>query len=321
MKQSPTPSIRRQAAQWLVRLDHQADAETRQAFDAWLALDPQHGAAVARLRDHLAPLQRLPAQPASAALRRTALARSPGRRITSLAVVALIGSSALLGTVYLQRGFISPDLSTHSDERRSERLADGSRIELDGDSAVDLQLDSRQRRVRLLRGQILVDVAKDPDRPFYVTTAQGSVRALGTRFIVERLEDATIVTMLESATQIDSAGRSQVLNAGQRLRLDSSGPGPVQQVDSPALQNAWNDHQLLADDQPLPQVLERLARHRKGLLFFDKKALSRLHITAMLPGKDSDQALRLLARTLPIQIKQYTPWLTFVSLKPDTDQK
>ena len=159
-----------------------------------------------------------------------------------------------------------------------------------------------------------MEVAKDPARPFSVVTAQGSIRALGTRFLVEQLDDATQVTMLESATRIDAGGRSQTLNAGQRLRFDANGPGAVEQVDSQALQNAWDDRQLLAYNQPLTDVLERLARHRKGLVLFDKQALSALRVTVMLPTDDSDRALRLLARTLPIEISHYTPWLTRVTL-------
>lgn len=315
------PTIRRQAAEWLVRLDHQPDTETQQAFAQWLALDPRHGQVIARLQGHLTPLHALPAQPASGALRRAAKARNPSRTLTSLALVALFGASTLLGSAYLQRGFVHADLHTANSERHHERLADGSQINLDASSAVDLQWDSQQRRVNLLRGEILVEVAKDPLRPFYVTTPQGSIRALGTRFIVERLEDATRVTMLESSTQIDSAGRSQVLNAGQQLRFDATGPGQVQEVDSLALQNAWDDHQLLAYHQPLSDVLERLARHRKGLVLFDKQALAALRVTVMVPTDDSDRALRLLARTLPIQVRQYTPWLTLVSLTPDSHQE
>ena len=148
---------------------------------------------------------------------------------------------------------------------------------------------------------------------------EGRLRALGTRFLVEQLDDATQVTMLESATRIDAGGRSQTLNAGQRLRFDANGPGAVAQVDSQALQNAWDDRQLLAYNQPLTDVLERLARHRKGLVLFDKQALSALRVTVMLPTDDSDRALRLLARTLPIEISHYTPWLTRVTLV--TEQK
>jgi transmembrane sensor len=40
-----------------------------------------------------------------------------------------------------------------------------------------------------------------------------------------------------------------------------------------------------------------------------------LRVTAVLPADDSQRALRLLARSLPIKIEHYTPWITRVSLE------
>ena len=304
-----TPTILRQAAEWLVRLDHQPDAASQQAFHAWLAADPQHPLAVARLQGHLSPLKQAPAR---AALRR---ARQQPKAIKGLALGLLIGLLALPVYQYSQRGYLFADLSTASGQWQQQRLDDGSALQLDGGSAVDLHFDANQRRVRLLQGELLVDVAKDARRPFYVDTPQGSIRALGTRFIVERSGDATVVRMLESSTRIDSGTQQLTLNPGQRVRLEASGPGRVEAFDARAHEAAWNTHQLLANDEPLADVLERLGRHRSGLLLFDRQALHGLRVTVMLPFDDPARALRLLQRSLPIEISSYTPWVTRVSLK------
>lgn len=313
MKSSPSPEVLRQAAEWLVRLDHQADAATEQAFQAWLAADPQHRHSITRLQGHLLPLQQAPAR---AALRRARQPRAAATAAKCLALAVLLGLAAVPAYQYGQQGYLLADLSTASGQWRQQRLDDGSELQLESGSAVDLHFDPSQRRVQLLRGEILVNVAKDAQRPFYVDTPQGSIRALGTRFIVQRSGDATQVTMLESSTRIDSAGQQQVLGPGQRLRFDARGPGTVEQVDADALEQAWTHHQLLANDQPLADVLERLARHRPGLLLFDRQALQGLRVTVMLPTDDSDKALRLLQRTLPIEVSHYTPWLTRVTLTP-----
>ena len=121
--------------------------------------------------------------------------------------------------------------------------------------------------------------------------------------------------MLESSTRIDSATQQLTLNPGQRVRLDAQGPGNVEKFDARAHEAAWNTHQLLANDEPLADVLERLGRHRSGLLLFDRQALQGLRVTVMLPFDDPARALRLLQRTLPIEVSSYTPWVTRVSLK------
>lgn len=307
MSVAVSASVLRQAAEWLVRLDNQTDAATRQAYHVWLTADPQHAAAIARLQGHLSPLAEF------AALRRAHQGRPRGQAIKALALAGLLVGSGLLGYQHWQRGYQLADLSTARGAWTEQRLADGSEISLNGDSAVDWHFDAQERRVHLLRGELRVQVAKDAQRPFYVDTPQGSIRALGTRFIVERRDDATRVTMLESSTRIESPVGTLVLNAGEQVRVDAHGIGAVQRVDVAAQEGAWNHHQLLVTDQPLSDVLERLARHRPGLLSFDREALAGMRVTVMLPTDDSDRALRLLERTLPLQVTHFTPWLTRVT--------
>ena len=310
MNQPLPHAVLRQAAEWLVRLDHEGNDASEQAFRAWLAADPQHPQAIARLQGHLLPLKQAPAR---AALRRARQPRHAATLVKCLALALLL--AGVPAYQYEQRGYLFADLSTDRGQWRQTLLADGSDLQLEGNSAVNLHLDASERRVQLLHGELLVAVAKDAQRPFYVDTPQGSIRALGTRFIVELSDTATVVKMLESSTRIDSAGHTITLGPGEQVRLDANGPGTPKSVDVQAQQQAWTAHQLLANDEPLADVLERLARHRPGVLMFDRKALQGIRVTVMLPTDDSDRALRLLTRTLPIEVSTYTPWLTRVRLK------
>lgn len=317
MKPSIPADILRQAARWLVRLDERASEEDRQAFAAWLAADPQHHFAVQALQSSLAPLQSLPRGPARAALKHAL----PAARRTGAAkaLLAILGLSLTLGLVWQQYppSYLLADLRTAPGQWRSETLADGSQVMLDGRSAVDLHFDASTRTLRLVQGEILVSVAKDAQRPFVVETAHGRIRALGTRFVVERDSEGTRLAMIESSTEVHSAGQSTVLHAGQQVRFDGHGFSQVQPVDGRALELAWAKHQLLIDRQPLGRVLERLDRNRSGYLIYDRDALDRLEVTAVLPADDRNSALQLLARSLPIKVEHYSPWITRISLTSD----
>lgn len=76
----------RKAAEWLVRLDDSASAGDQQAFEAWLASDPQHLEAVRQLQGSLAPLRELPRAPARAALKRIAPQPRGKRALKALAI-------------------------------------------------------------------------------------------------------------------------------------------------------------------------------------------------------------------------------------------
>ncbi|MHA6197391.1 FecR family protein [Pseudomonas wadenswilerensis] len=311
---SVSPAVLHQAAEWLVRMDDEPDAAAREAFRAWLAADPAHVQAVEALQGSLAPLRDLPRAPVRAALGGVG-ARRAGRTLKALTVAVVLALPAGLALQQFPPSYLLADIRTGVGQWSSQQLPDGSRLQLDGRSAVDLQFDDQTRTLRLVSGEILVEVAKDASRPFLVVTEHGSVRALGTRFVVERLGDATRLAMIESSTEVKSAGSSVTVGAGQQVRFDAQGIQPAEAVDGAGLEQAWKAHQLVIREQPLDQVLERLARHHGGYLSYDAKALAGLRVSAVLPADDSERALRLLARSLPIKVEHYTPWVTRVSLE------
>ncbi|MEE1922528.1 FecR family protein [Pseudomonas sp. 148P] len=311
---SVSPAVLHQAAEWLVRMDDEPDAAAREAFRAWLAADPAHVQAVQALQGSLAPLHELPRAPVRAALGSVG-ARRGGRTLKALALTAVLALPAGLALQQFPPAYLLADIRTGVGQWSSQQLPDGSRIRLDGRSAVDLQFDGQTRTLRLVSGEILVDVAKDASRPFLVVTEHGSVRALGTRFVVERLGESTRLAMIESSTEVKSAGSSVTVSAGQQVQFDAQGIQPAQPVDGAGLEQAWEAHQLVIREQPLDQVLERLARHHGGYLSYDAKALAGLKVSAVLPADDSERALRLLARSLPIKVEHYTPWVTRISFE------
>lgn len=306
------------AADWLVRLEEMP--EQRPAFAAWCARDPRHQVAVDSLQQTLqrfAPLATAPARAALDAAQRLEPER-PNRR-PGLAALTLTLGLLLPATLWLQANspaYLLADLKTGTGEWRETRLADGSRLVLDARSAVDLEFDARQRRLRLIQGDILVDVAHDSGRPFIVDTPYASIRALGTRFVVEQNGSATWVTMLESRTEIRSTatGATVTLAAGQRLRLDAQGPGPAQRMDVAPLARAWQRQQLVVWERPLAEVLATLARSQPGYLSYDASDLAAFKVSAVLPQDDPAAALTLLARSFPLEVRRYGPWLTHVAV-------
>ena len=71
---------------------------------------------------------------------------------------------------------------------------------------------------------------------------------------------------------------------------------------------------MVVQDAALPDVLDELARQRKGILRYDRAALANIRVSAVLPLGDTDQALRLLSASHHLQLTRMTPWLVSVSL-------
>jgi transmembrane sensor len=315
-----------QAAEWIMGLtadDAEERATAAAGFAAWKAADPRHARAAAGLEQLLAATRELAcapvAGPARQALRRVLKPRS--RRPSRAAALAIVLALSLPGWSRLP-SLLPPallaDLSTGPAQWQAHRLADGSTVTLAGNGALRLHFDGAERRLELLQGEILVQVAPDPERPFVVQTEHGSIRALGTRFVVRREVADTELLMIESRTLAHTAGQiargaadseGRVVVAGQRLRLGAEGFGPLEAVEAAQEEADWQGHRLVVQDRPLPEVLEMLARQRRGWLHYDSTDLAGLRVSAVLPLDDPDRALRLLATSFPqLRLRSFTPY-------------
>lgn len=337
-------SIAEQAARWIVALTSDDPAERVQAmegFMAWKQLDPQHASVAASMEHFLGRVQtarrseggnhgvhdRAPAAVAalnasfSAAGRRP---RRPGKRLKSAGVLLLLAVlfclPLMLSLQVWSPRYLMADVHTAAGKWQTKVLDDGSRITLNGFSAVNLHFDSRRRTLELVQGEVLVEVAHDAARPFVVETSHGSIRALGTRFIVSREDNVTVLSMLESRVAVQTAMQRAaaskeevVVSAGESVRISAGRVGDMEAADAVSLSTAWASHQLVVQERPMSEVLDALSRYRRGTIHYDRAQLADLKVSAVLPLDDTGRALQLLQDGFPaLRIRTLTPYLVLV---------
>lgn len=310
-----------QAAHWYVQLQDQASSdEQHRQWQAWFEHSAEHRQAwayVERIHQRLLPLQETNTrQPASQALRSNRRAPLARRQVLGALLLAGLGWSTWRGTALPQAlSRWRADYATGTGEIRDTLLSDGTHLWLNALSAVDVLYSSEQRLLALRLGEILIDTAKDPQRPFLVQTDHGRLRALGTRFSVRCNASDSQLNVYAGAVEVRSTdGRQvQVVNAGQQLRFDNLSQGQLQAASS--ARQAWSRGLLLADNLPLEQLLEELGRYRGGHLGCDP-AIARLPVMGSFPLHDPDQALALLEAALPVRVRRLASW--WVTLEPRT---
>ena len=306
------------AIAWQLSLDSGDDSPVeREEFSKWLASDEEH----AHAWRQLGMLDRrfsVACGPARVALLQSRegirqRVRKLGSGLASIAVV--IGLALFAGERYLPLHYWLADQRTATGEQRTLKLSDGTRINLNTHSAIDVRFDEKRRLIVLQEGEILVETGHNDARPFYVQTRDGSLRALGTRFIVKREDDATRLSVLQSAVgaQPEARQNEQVFKEGQQVLMRNDGLGATLAV-TPAT-DAWTRGMLVVDNARLGDVVKELARYRTGHLGVDKNVAD-LRITGSFPLHDTTLALNALLPTLPVKIEQHTPWWVTVSAKP-----
>lgn len=285
-----------QAADWHVQLrSDAADATLRSRFAAWQAADPRHRLAYAEVSAvaWALPNVALPTAGISPRHGRAAAGRLP-RRFTGwvAGALAVLCVALLLPLLGEPLSAVLADHAAPRAQRYSAALADGSRIELDALSRLDVALAADARRLRLKSGALFIDVARDPARPLSVEAGGVVVTAIGTRFGVRMAADAAVeVAVEEGRVAVAHAGTRQELIAGQVLRL-GDGRG-VRALDPDVL--AWRRGRLVFVEQPLGAVLAELARHAPAPVWGLARVDDDTPLSLSLP---SEQALATLQAVL-----------------------
>src|SRR5277367_139876 len=270
-----TPKLNRQileeASEWFVDFRvGDIDAAARERFDEWLRRSPEHirayweiakiyvdlpslsdtsqldvGALIAYAHSdgNVVPFKAgSPNEPRAMTeltprTARTMRPRAWRRRFPAAAACALL--AALAAALWWQSERY-PLYSTDVGERRSLTLPDGSTVDLNARSSIRIEFSTAERRVELLDGQALFQVAKDKQQPFTVRSGDATVRAVGTQFDVYRKSSGTTVTVLEGRVAVyanvreshDSGARNAVPPAESPATLPATSAPRASQPDS-----------------------------------------------------------------------------------------
>ena len=305
------------AIAWQLSLDSDSPVE-REEFAKWHAAHEEHARAWRQL-GMLDQRFSVASGPARTALLQSR--ESIRRRVRNLgsglaSVVAVIGLTLFAADRYLPLDYWLADQRTATGEQRTLRLNDGTLINLNTHSAVDVRFDEKQRLVVLQEGEILVETGHGDARPFIVETREGSMRALGTRFLVKREEQGTRLSVLQSAVAAHPQSNPDelILREGQQMLIRNDGLGPVTALNLGA--DAWTRGMLVVDNVRLEDLIHEIGRYRPGHLGVAPKVAD-LRITGSFPLRDTDLALSALLPTLPVQIEQHTQWWVTVAAKTE----
>lgn len=223
-----------EAAEWFIRLrDDRLGMRHRERNVHWLKESPAHIAELLRIQQvytvlRAAKLENRPPGPGRADSNVVELtprllppappSRPNESRVRSTltwkvaASVACLAVSLLLGFI-LKAAWLDRTLETELGEWRIATLTDGTIVRIGPASRLRLSFGDDHRTVRLLRGEAMFDVAKDPSRPFFVKSEMVGVLAVGTEFRVSRRGGEDVVAVTEGTVALYRDGRDEVHGA------------------------------------------------------------------------------------------------------------
>lgn len=296
------PDVVAQAAGWLVRLEQDGSAATRQAWQRWYEASPSH----AKVWRRFALLQdAVPASgdAAAAALSAIDLRHTRRRTLKLLAAGAgIAGGGPLLYRQTQGAGWFAAYRSA-TGEQRSLALNDEVALMMNTGSALDLRQDGRRLDIELHDGEIMLDT-RAADSALRVLTRGGCIVPTRARLVVRAQGPQTRVALDAGEAAVTTRGDLSLnLRAGDVRRF--SAHRIEDEAGRAEREFAWVHGMLIADDMPLKAFLAELARYRPGLLQCDERVAA-LRVTGSFRLQDTDQILGALAASLGLRLRYRT---------------
>ncbi len=299
-------AVRDDAAQWFVRLQ---EPVVRRQFQLWLEQHPQHRNEFEVLQGlwsaaDLLPTARLRALcETPSALKK----RRPVLRYTMAASVLAVALGLGLFSSLNHPAPYTAEFSTALNERRQVALPDGSVVDLDSRSRIQVRFEKGQRNVELSEGEAMFSIEHDTSRPFVVSAGGGKVTVTGTRFDVRRGASETRVVVEQGSVKVqgrDAADNDFInLTAGLGTHVDAQGKVAAAYAVNPAEMTAWRNGKLVFNNASLADVAEQVSRYREKPLKVASAAVGDLRLTSVFKSDNTDALLKVLPSILPVAVR------------------
>jgi len=245
----------------------------------------------------------------------------------SAAIISLLSTNALIDQSFLpfipslheQALTQTQTLKTPIGEQNSFTMSDGTHIQLNTNSIVEIAYTSTFRQLTLVQGEARFDVAKDKSRPFTVISGEKSFTALGTIFNVRKRDDREMELMVtEGRVLITKASETlevikQTLLTTNKNTQKSEFPGilvvsgekaiiakhvetPVKKVSLDQVQRdlAWQQGMLIFDGEPLSSALAEVSRYTSNQFEVSDPKIANIKVSGYFKANDVDGLLASL---------------------------
>ena len=226
---------------------------------------------------------------------------------------------------------VAPPVTCATDvgQRSDWRLADGTRLHLDGDSLAVVRYSRAERIIEVGRGRAYFEVVHEPSRPFRAIAAGINVTDIGTRFVVDRRNaQSTVVTVVDGIVGVSLAPPAPAapaaampvkalrVGAGQQVIVNALAvPDHADPADTrEAL--AWLYDKIAFSKRPLGEVVAEFNRYSRTPIEIEDAALRTVLVSGVFDNTDTESFVQFLATLDGVAVERSTQRIRIVRRSP-----
>ena len=292
-----------QAAEWATRIDAGSiDPDTDVGLRRWLDEDARRQGALLRAEAALSFVDR------GRAL--AGVIPKPEPRPVWVRRKWMFAGAALAASLFGVAILVTAPNRYYTDlgEIRRVPLSDGSTIDVNTQSAVEVSMHPNSREVALTRGEAWFKVAHDKTRPFTVSAGRIRVRAVGTAFSVRRHDDGADVQVTEGVVETWTVGEEErrvLVAAGSKAYVAAYEPPKIVQA-SAAIERslAWREGQIVLEGETLDEAVAQFNRYNARKLVISDPGLAAEKLVGQFRATDPQTFAEAVATTLGAKVDE-----------------
>ncbi|QZE15219.1 FecR domain-containing protein [Halosquirtibacter laminarini] len=181
--------------------------------------------------------------------------------------------------------------SNKGDSPKSLVLSDRTEVTLNKGAVLDILSDFSGVRKVALRGEAIFHVSHDEKRPFIVKGDLGSVKVLGTTFVVDNTSDELKTTLIEGSVAFQTNVGEVILKPNQQAVFsDSQQKINVVSVRGD-LSTSWSDGKICFQNVSLSSVLARIAKEKDVKIYIKSREKALMKVSGEFEVKSSLESM------------------------------
>ena len=345
--------ILEKACNWISAIDRGLSADEKEQFKLWMMQSTAHQDAVyelAQLWDEISVLNEL-----SHLFPHRSSKQSKNRWMFSYSIAASLFAALMVCSyllINLENGYnqelakvnYTKIYKTKVGEQATYVLPDGTIVQLNTNSLLEVAYSKGRRQLLLSRGEGRFNVAKDTTRPFSVMAGDKSFTALGTVFNVQRntssdlelvvTEGKVMITdpsvavdandfkanqLADNSTQKIRKINANIVTSGEKAIIEQSITKPITQLSAGDVQRdlAWQNGMLIFKGEQLSDALNEVSRYTATRFELSSAELASIKVAGVFKAGDVAGLLESLQTNFSIDHERLGEHV--VSLKRHTE--
>lgn len=323
--------IQEKACLWISRMDRGLTPNEQQELVIWCNQNSSHHSTLLEMAsywDDISVLNELKGLFPLEESRKNSSKFAAYALTACLSLVSLFSANALMNKSFLpflpslneQALTQIQTLNSPIGKQSSFTLSDGTHVQLNTNSIVEVAYTASYRQLTLLKGEARFDVAKDKSRPFTVTSGEQSFTALGTIFNVQKVDEhemelmvtegrvlitkaneaievikQTLLTSNENTPAQDLPGI--LVTSGEKAVIEHDIATPVEKVSQEQVQRdlAWQQGMLIFDGESLSTALIEISRYTSSRFEILDPKIASMKVAGYFKANDIDGLLASLS--------------------------